>query len=352
MAKTVKELAEFLVSQGMTCAVEGDDSRPIARVNTLEEARDSDVSFLSNPKYDALLATTSAGAVLVRADQNVPDGRTVMRTGDPYEALMRLTVFLHGYRKHPFRGVSSAAHINEQAVIGDDAAIAAGATVERGATIGRNVVLYPGAYVGEGVRMGDDCTLFPNAVVYNDCILGNRVTLHAGTVVGQDGLGYAPVGDAWHKIPQIGIVEVQDDVEIGANCAIDRATLGRTVIGRGTKFSDLVAIGHGTKVGEDCMVVAQVGIAGSSTIGRHVTIAGKAGIAGHLRIGDHARVGAMAGVMRDVADNMSVLGQPAVEIGEARKIMTATMRLPDLARRLRECERALDDLRGQVKPRD
>lgn len=349
MAKPLKELAEFLVSQGMPCRVDGDASLLIEGVATLEDAQKSEIAFLSNPKYDAMLSTTSAGAVLVRESQESPDGLTVLRTSDPYEAMMRLVVLIHGYRRHEAHGIAAGAHVSPNATIGENAHIAAGATIAGNAKIGRNAVIYPGCFVGTGCVIGDDCLLYPNVVIYDGCVLGNRVTIHAGTTIGQDGLGYAPVGPRWYKIPQIGIVEICDDVEIGANCSIDRATLGKTQIGRGTKFSDLIAIGHGTKVGENCMFVAQVGIAGSVTVGNHVTLAGKVGVAGHLRIGDECKIGAMAGVMRNVPDNTDMLGAPAVEMSHAKKIFSATMRLPETVRRVRELEEELRQLKQQLE---
>ena len=182
-------------------------------------------------------------------------------------------------------------------------------------------------------------------MIYDGSILGNRVTIHAGSVIGEDGLGYAPIGETWHKIPQIGIVEIGDDVEIGANCSIDRATLGRTVISKGTKFSNLIAIGHGTKIGEHCMFVAQVGIAGSVNVGRHVTMAGKVGVAGHLTIGDNAQLGAMAGLMKDVPSGTTVLGSPAIPIKDALRSFSLVERLPDLYKQIKQLEAQVEALK-------
>lgn len=352
MSKSLAELAEFLRNAGMPCELEGDAATQIRGVSTLEDAGPDEITFLSNPKYDRMLSTTRAGAVVVRGNQSKPDGMSVLRTRDPYEANARLMVFLHGYRRHPYSGISPQASIAPTARIGDNAGIGPHVTIAERVEVGRNVVLYPGVYLGEGCRLGDDCVLFPNVVVYDGCLIGSRVTLHAGTVIGEDGLGYAPVGDTWHKIPQIGIVEVGDDVEIGANCAVDRATLGRTVIAAGTKFSDLIAIGHGARIGPNCMFVAQVGIAGSVTVGRNVTMAGKVGVAGHLNIGDRARVAAMAGVMRDVPPDTEVLGAPAMEIKEARRIIMATSKLPELRDRVRQLEQELAELRARMDAAD
>lgn len=348
MPSTLAQLAESLSAQGVPCRIEGDSQRPIHAVATLEDAGPTDITFLSNPKYEKMLGTTRAAAVIVRTDQVVPDGMTVLRVPDPYEANARLMVLLHGYRRHPFAGVSPAASIAPSARIGDGAAIAHGVTVMGDAVIGRNVVLYPGVFIGPGCSLGDDCVMYPNVVVYDRCVLGHRVTIHAGSVIGQDGLGYAPVGDRWHKIPQAGIVEIGDDVEIGACCAIDRATLGKTIIGSGTKFSNLIAIGHGTRIGPNCMFVAQVGVAGSVNVGKHVTMAGKAGVAGHLTIGDGAQIAAMAGVMRDVPEGTKVLGAPAMEMSEAKRMMSAQARLPELRDRVRALERELAELRARL----
>lgn len=345
MAHSVSQLAGFLASQGVAAIVEGESDRLVSGVATLEDAQPHEVSFLSNPRYERLLSSTRAAAVVVGRSQVVPPGLTVLRVPDPYEANCRLMVFLHGYRRHPFTGISKQACVDESAIVADNAAIANGVTISRNVHIGSGVVLYPGVYIGENCRLGDQCTLYPNVVVYDGCTLGHRVTVHAGSVIGEDGLGFAPVGETWHKIPQIGAVELGDDVEIGACCTIDRATLGKTVIGAGTKFSNLIAIGHGTKVGPNCMFVAQVGLAGSVTVGRHVTMAGKVGVAGHLSIGDNARLAAMSGVMRDVPENTEVLGQPALEISEARRVISATMRLPDLKDRVRKLEQDLATLR-------
>ena len=349
MPKTLRELAEFLSSQGVRCEIQGDPSRSIRGVATLEEAGSDEITFLSNRKYEKLLTTTRAGAVIVAFGQTTPEGLCALRVPDPYEANMRLMVFLHGYRQHPIRGVSPLAQLAPTALVGENARIAHHVTIADGAVIGRDAVLYPGVYVGPGCRLGDGCVLYPNVVVYDGCILGHRVTLHAGSVIGEDGLGYAPVGQKWHKIPQVGIVEIADDVEIGANCAIDRATLGRTVIGAGTKFSNLIAIGHGSKIGEDCMFVAQVGIAGSVTVGRHVTMAGKVGVAGHLTVGDNAGIAAMSGVMRDVEPNTHVLGLPATDMSEAKRIMSATFRLPELQKRVRQLEAELSAVTERLK---
>ncbi len=341
-------LTEILARYQMPSQIVGDPAREIIGVATLEDAGPTEISFLSNAKYEKALTTTRAGAVIVSNEQEVPPNLTVLRTADPYAAMMVVMVHVHGYRAHPKIGIDQRAVIDPSAAIGENANIHHGVTLAANVSIGRNAVIYPGVFVGPRCRIGDDCILYPNVVLYDDCILGHRVTIHAGSVIGEDGLGYAPVGEKWHKIPQIGIVEIGDDVEIGSNCSIDRATLGRTVIAAGTKFSNLIAIGHGSKIGENCMFVAQVGIAGSVTVGRHVTMAGKVGVAGHLTIGDNAQIAALAGVMNDIDPDTKVAGQPAIPIKDALRSISLMQRLPEMTKQLKSLEAQIATLQKAI----
>jgi len=349
MPATLEQLCEALTRYGMKPTLEGDSSIAIDSVATLEEAEERQVSFLSNPKYEKLLQTTRAGAVVLGPHLPAPDRMARIRVEDPYAAITVLIVHLHGYRKHRAPANESAsATISPTARIGPGARIHPFATIDEHVTIGANATIYPGCYVGPRCRIGDDVVLYPNVVVYDDSIIGNRVTVHAGTVIGEDGLGYAPVGGKWIKIPQIGIVELGDDVEIGSNCSIDRATLGRTKIGSGTKFSNLIAIGHGTQIGQHCMFVAQVGLAGSITVGNHVTMAGQAGVVGHIRIGDKATIGAKAGVTNSVPDGETVLGAPAIPIRDMKRQVAYLMRLPDLNQTVRDLEKRIAELEARI----
>lgn len=341
---TLTELADFLASQGMSCKIDGDASTTVSSVATLEAAGPGQLSFLANPKYEGHLATTRASAVLVKPEASCTRQLNLLRTPDPYRAVTAAIVRLHGYRKHPQWGVSDRAFVAASARLGHGANIAPGVHIDENVQIGENATIYPGVYIARQCRIGDHVVLFPNVVIYENCVLGDRVTIHAGAVIGEDGLGYAPVKDKWVKIPQIGNVIIGDDVEIGPNCTIDRATLGSTVIGSGTKLSNLIAIGHGTRIGEDCMFVAQVGIAGSVTVGRHVTMAGQAGVVGHISIGDNATIGAKAGVTNNVEPGMTVLGQPAVPINECKRQVAVVQRLPELKNEVRRLRRDVDEL--------
>jgi UDP-3-O-[3-hydroxymyristoyl] glucosamine N-acyltransferase len=324
---TLSELAAAIGAE----VAGGDPQTPVSSVNTLEDAGPGQVTFLSNARYVRLLDTTRASAVIVargvRSDQ-VP----LLRTADPYFAFAQAVVKLHGYRRHPHEGIHPKAHVDPTA------------------TVGAGTVIYPGVYVGPRARVGRDCILYPNVVVYDDCVLGDRVIIHAGTSIGHDGFGFAthkgPGDDAaaHHKIPQVGNVVIEDDVEIGANCAIDRATLGSTVIGRGTKFSNLISIGHGTRIGPHGLLVGLVGIAGSTRLGHHVTLAGQVGVAGHLEVGDNVVVAAQAGVINDVPAQSTLMGAPAMPASRARRVYTVFTQLPELLERIRRLEQQVREL--------
>lgn len=345
--RSASALCKLICENGFAARLEGPDL-PLARVETLENAAKGDLTFLSNPKYVDAVKSTKASAIVVKDGVELPDGMTAIRCPDPYAAATVAIIAIHGHRRHPVWGAGEGAVVDPSARIGAEPNIAHHVTIDAEVRIGARCTIYPGCYLGPRVRIGDDCTLYPNVVIYDDCVLGDRVTIHAGSVVGQDGLGYAPVGGAWMKIPQVGRVVLGDDVELGANCAIDRATLGETRIGSGTKFSDLVVIGHGTTVGENCMFVAQVGVAGSAKIGDRVTLAGQVGVAGHLAIGDDVSVAAQSGVAADVAPGAKVLGSPALPIEIGRRAVLALPKLPDALKRIKALERQLEDLRNQL----
>ena len=316
----VDELAKRIEAQ-----LVGDGSAEVTGAATLEDAGPGQVSFLINPKYASQLQTTRASAVIVAP--SVAQGHvTLLKSAEPHFAFCKAVVALHGYRKHPHQGVHPKAH------------------VEPTAQIGEGTTVYPGVYIGARVRIGRDCILFPNVVIYEDCVLRDRVTLHAGTVVGQDGFGYATNQGVHHKIPQTGNVLIEEDVEIGSNSVIERASLGTTVVGRGTKTDGGVIVGHGSKIGAHGLLVAQVGIAGSVSIGHHATIAGQVGIAGHLKIGDNVTIAAQAGVMNDIPDQTVVMGAPAMPIAQARRVYSMFTQLPDIVDRLKALEQKVEEL--------
>ena len=338
MVKTVRELAEHV--GGTVC---GDEEMVISGVGTLDEAGEGDVSFLSNMKYEKVMATSGAGAIVV--DNKVDaHGKTVIRCKDPYYAFTQIVVLLCGHRVHEAIGVSERAAIAETATIGANVDIHDFVSVSADVVIGDGTRIYPSCTIGPGSKVGKDCVIYPNVTIYDGCEIGDRVTIHSGSVIGQDGFGYATHEGKHHKIPQIGGVVIEDDVEIGANCTIDRGTLGDTKIGKGCKFSNLIAIGHNTQIGEHCLLVAQVGIAGSTTVGNYCVFAGQAGVVGHIKLGDQVTVGAQAGVTNNVASGESVVGSPAIPLNQAKRSMLMVKNLPEFRLKMKEIERTLRKL--------
>ncbi len=338
--QSVLELAEHVGGR-----VIGDEKLVITGAATLADAGAGDISFLANPKYEKEMRTSAASAIVVSDKVTLEDdGRTYIICKDPYYAFMQIVVKLHGHREHQPIGVSVRASVAETATIEENVDIHDFVVISDKAQIGAGTVIYPNCVVGPGSRIGRNCVLYPNVTVYDGCVIGDRVTIHSGTVVGQDGFGYATHEGVHYKIPQIGGVVIEDDVEIGACCAIDRGTLGDTVIGRGSKFSNLIAIGHNTKIGPYSLLVAQVGIAGSVTVGHHCVFGGQAGVVGHITIGDGVQVGAQAGVINEIPAGSSVVGSPAMPLTQAKRSLTIMKDLPEFRRKLRDLEKSLRNL--------
>ena len=343
---TLSELARILGGR-----LEGDGSTVVRGVGTIESAGPEEVTFLANVRYERHVETTRAGAVIVSESYEGP-GRALIRCKDPYFAFREAMVAFYGFRRHGFEGIDPRAAVASSAKLGAGVCIATFATVSDGCQIGEGTVIYPGVYVGPNCRIGRDCILYPNVTLYDGTVLHDRVTVHAGSSIGQDGFGYATHAGRHEKIPQVGWVELEDDVEIGACCAIDRATMGPTVIGAGTKFSNLVAIGHGTRMGKHCLMVAQSGIAGSVVVGNYCVFAGQSGVVGHIRIGDGVQVAAQSGVTGDVESGMQVGGSPAVPLAEARRAWMAFSRLPQLRTAVRRLTKELAALKNRLGYRD
>ena len=330
--RTLGELAEYV--GGRVC---GDPDVLIKSASTLGRAGEGDISFLTNRKYEKQLWTTKASAVIVGKDTptaSVP----LLIAEDPYYAFMQIMVLLHGHRKHKKVGISPRASISDTAKIGADCHIGDFAIIADEAKIRDGCVIYPGVYIGRGVQIGSDSIMYANVTVYDGCRIGNHVIINSNTTIGEDGFGYATHKGIHHKIPQTGIVIIEDDVEIGACCGIERGTLSDTIIGQGSKLGDLVAIGHGAKIGQHCLLVAQVGIAGSTNLGHHCVVGGQAGIVGHINIGNNVTVAAQAGVINNVPDNTVVLGSPAIEADQGRRAYSMIQYLPEMRQSIRELQ--------------
>lgn len=339
MKKSINEIADFLGGK-----VVGDGGILIKAVRGIDEAGPGDITFVANPQYEKKLNETGASAVLVtRGTERPGENVTLIQVDDPYVSLGKLlTIFYPEEREKP--GISAQAIVEEGAEISPSATVYPGVYISSGAGIGAGVVLYPGVFVGRDAVIGENSILYPNVCVYRRCLIGKRVILHAGAVVGSDGFGFANPGRDNIKIPQIGIVQIDDDVEIGANTTIDRATLGRTWIQRGVKIDNLVQIAHNVVIGEKSIIVSQVGISGSTRLGRSVILGGQAGLVGHLQIGDFAMVGAQSGVHEDVPANSVVSGSPCQPHRNWLRSMSCLPRLPDMRHLLNDLRKRIETL--------
>jgi UDP-3-O-[3-hydroxymyristoyl] glucosamine N-acyltransferase len=327
--------------------VDGDTTRRVRGVATLEEAEPDDLSFLTNPRYRPALQSSRAGAILVGPGVTV-EGRDLLIAPDPYLALAEILDRMHPAPR-PAPGVSPDARIDPGATIGAGVAIAAFAVVASGARIGSRAVIGAGAVIGEESAIGEDTVLMPRVVLYPGTFVGARCLIHAGVVLGGDGFGFATSAGTHHKVRQLGRVVVEDDVEIGANSTVDRGTLGETRIGRGTKIDNLVMVAHGAVIGPHGLLAAQVGVSGSTQIGSHVTMAGQSGAAGHLRMGNRVVVAAKAAVFSDVPEGSFVAGIPAVDHRAWKRSLALVKMLPELRSRLRALEERLAALEAQGK---
>ena len=334
------------LARALGASLEGDPRRVITGVAPLETAGSDQVSFLTHPKHLARARASRAGALLVPEDAVGLPG-PLLRSRFPQRALISLLQLFHPAPAvtpgvHPSALVAPTARVHPEAWVG------AFSVVEDGVVIGRRARIFPFVYVGEGVEVGEETLLYPHVIIREGVRIGRRVIIHPGTVVGADGFGYAFDGAAHQKIPQVGGVILEDDVEVGANATIDRATLGDTVVRRGTKVDNLVQIAHNVEIGEDVIVVAQVGISGSSRIGNHAVLGGQAGLADHLTVGEGARVGSQSGVHHDVGAGQDYMGTPARPAAESRRIFAALPRLPELLRGVRFLERRVGELERRL----
>ena len=339
--RTLGELARMIGGE-----LAGESVLAIRDVASLEGAGAGDISFVTAARHLAEAEASRASAFIVSADLVLP-GRSVIRVRAPYLAVATLLDLFYPDAE-PLPGIHPTAVVADGAQVAEDAAILAFAVVGAGSVVESRAVLHAHVVVGERCRVGARSVLHPHVVLERDVHVGQGVVIHAGAVLGADGFGYAFDGARHRKIPQVGRVVVEDDVEIGANVTIDRATLGETVIGRGTKIDNLVQIGHNVVVGEHVIVVAQVGIAGSCRIGSRVALGGQAGVADHATIGDGAQVGSQAGVHGHVAAGATVLGSPAMPVAEARRAMVALPYLPETLRAVRALRRRVDALERQL----
>jgi len=320
--------------------VRGNADLLISGVAPLDQAGPHEISFLANPKYRRQLDETRAAAVIVHPSLDGAIDRSLLLCANPYLAFARILSHFHPHPRLPV-GVHAGAVVDPCAEVAADASIGAGCVVGAGARIGAGSVLHPRVVVYPEVIIGSHCIIHAGVVIRERCELGDRVIIQPNAVIGSDGFGYAPDGSHYARIPQVGRVVIEDDVEIGACCCLDRGTLGDTRIGRGSKIDNLVQIGHNTRVGEDCILVAQVGISGSTVIGRHCTFGGQSATSGHLKVGDNVTIAARGGVSNNVDANQVMAGFPLQPHKEWLKTMTTMTHLPEMRRTLQQFSQRL-----------
>ncbi|WP_444092439.1 UDP-3-O-(3-hydroxymyristoyl)glucosamine N-acyltransferase [Bacteroides sp.] len=344
MEFSAKQIAAFIQGE-----IIGDENATVHTFAKIEEGIPGAISFLSNPKYTPYIYETEASIVLVNKDftpeQEVK--ATLIKVDNAYESLAKL-LNLYEMSKPKRTGIAPRAYVAETAKIGKDVYIAPFACIGDHAEVGDNTVIHPHATVGGGAKIGSNCILYANATVYHDCRVGNNCILHAGCVIGADGFGFAPTPQGYEKIPQIGIVILEDNVEVGANTCIDRATMGATVIHSGVKLDNLIQIAHNDEIGSHTVMAAQVGIAGSTKVGEWCMFGGQVGIAGHLKIGNQVNLGAQSGVPGNIKSGSQLIGTPPMELKQYFKASIAQKSLPEMQIELRNLRKEIEELKQQL----
>ena len=325
----------------------GDPTQVVTTIAKIEEAHPAALSFIANPKYEHFAQTTKAGILLVNETLAVNNDRigAIIRVADPYAAFTKLLELYQQFmsQRQP-GGIEQPSHIGTGSTYGDGFYLGAFAYIGEGVTIGTGVRIHPGTFIGDGVRIGDSTVIHAGAKVYQGCTIGRGCVIHAGVVIGGDGFGFAPQPDgSYRKVPQLGIVEIGDDVEIGANTVVDRATIGATVVGVGVKLDNLIHIAHNVEIGAHTVIAAQTGISGSTRIGRHAMIGGQVGIVGHIRIADRVKINAQSGVSKSIEiEGKAVTGSPAGDFRDHYKGLAYIKQIPELMRRIAELEKQLN----------
>lgn len=343
MNKTVKEIAEIVEGR-----VIGPEDVTITGASGIKEAKKGDVTFVANRKYLSLLGSTQASAVIVSRDITNSSAAALIQVDNPSLAFARIVLLIGPELVQFSCGIHPTAVIGKNVKLGKSVSVQPYAVIEQGVEIGSRTVIGAGVYIGHFTQIGKDCFLCPKVVIRERIKIGDRAIIHSGSVIGGDGFGFATVKGVHHKIPQIGTVEIGDDVEIGANVTIDRARFDKTYIGNGVKIDNLVQIAHNVIIGDNSIIVAQVGVSGSTVIGKNVVIAGQAGLIGHITVGDNAIIGGKAGVTKDVPANTHVSGFPAREKREDMKALAYLKKQPETLKQIRELERRLKELEERL----
>lgn len=328
--------------------IEGNPDITVSSFGKIEEATAGQLSFLANPKYNDYLYTTKASLIIVNESLQLQKNitATLVRVKDAYTAFATLLTTYQNLKAQQRKGIEAPSHIASTATLGNDVYIGAFAYIGEKVNIGNNTKIFPGVYIAENVRIGNNTTIHAGVKIYEDCVIGNDVIIHAGTVIGSDGFGFAPQPDgSYQKVPQIGNVIIEDQVEIGANTTIDRATMGSTIIKKGVKLDNLIQIAHNVEIGSQTVIAAQTGISGSTKLGQKIMIGGQAGIAGHLTIADGVKIAGGAGVTKNLeGEGKSYAGFPAEDAKQSLKTQVYTRQLPELEKRVKELEKLVAEL--------
>lgn len=344
MTKTLAEIAKFIDGE-----LVGDPKTIITGISGIKEAKEGDITFVANSKYIHLINQTHASAIITSKDVAVAIDKPIIWTENPSLAFSRVVSLIFPVEiKHP-KGISPQAILSKSVKLGRNVAVGAYAILEDKVEVGDNTIIYGGSYIANDTTIGKDCLIYPNVSIRERVKIGNRVIINNGTVIGSDGFGYVTVDGKHQRIPQVGTVLVEDDVEIGANVAIDRARFNKTVIGKGAKIDNLVHIAHNVIIGENSMIIAQTGISGSATIGKNVILAGQSGVVGHVSIGDNVIVGAQSGVTKSIQANTTVSGYPAKPHEIAKRVNACLQRLPQLFKNIANLEKRIEELETRLK---
>lgn len=336
MEFSAKQIAELLQGE-----LVGNENASVNRLAKIEEGEPGSLSFLANPKYTPHIYTTEASIVIVNKDfqpeQEVKS--TMIRVDDAYGSFAKL-LDMYNQMKYDRKGISEHAVIDASAKVGEDVFIGPNCTLGENVQVGNNTKIYPGVQIDNNVKIGANCIIHQGAMIYADCEIADDCIIHAGVIIGGDGFGFAPKGSGYDKVAQIGNVIIEEGVEIGANTCIDRATLGHTIIRKGVKLDNLVQVAHNVEIGENTVIAAQTGIAGSTKIGKNCMIGGQVGIIGHLNIGDNVKIAAQSGIASDIKDNSIVQGSPAFDIGDYKRAYVYFRRLTQMADDIKELKNA------------
>ena len=343
MQFSAKQIAGFINAE-----IEGDANAVVTGFNSIESAKEGDLSFLANPKYEEFLYRSQASLIIVNKNLELKQkpSATLLRVDDAYVAFAALLKIYEDLQMKNLSGIEEKAQVAASAKIAENVFIGSFAYIGNNVLIGKNSKIYPNVYLGENVQIGENTVLYAGVRVYKNCVIGNNVIIHSNAVIGADGFGFAPdANGVFQKIPQIGNVAIEDDVEIGANTAIDRATLNSTIIRKGVKIDNLVQIAHNVEIGENTAIAAQAGISGSTKIGRNALIGGQVGIVGHITIADNTSITAQSGVIKSVKEKGTVIsGSPAFDFKSVRRSDAVTRRLPELEKRIIELEKIVKEL--------